>query len=136
MLAPNITAGTLSVEPSADKIIIRIVEQDLFKPGKTAIIETVKPLMSFIALALDDEAAVKVVGHSDNTPIANARFSSNFELSLERANVVGALLKQALSHPERVIAEGKGADAPIASNDTAEGRARNRRVEIVVPRSE
>jgi type VI secretion system protein ImpK len=136
VLAPNIAAGTLSVEPSADKIVIRIVEQDLFKPGKTAILETVKPLMSFIALALDDEAAVKVVGHSDNTPIANARFASNFELSLERAKVVGALLKQVLSHPERVITEGKGADAPIASNDTAEGRARNRRVEIVIPRSD
>jgi type VI secretion system protein ImpK len=136
VLAPNIAAGTLSLEPSADKIIIRIVEQDLFKPGKTAIIESVKPLMSFIALALDDEAAVKVVGHSDDTPIANARFASNFELSLERANVVGALLKQRLSHPERVVTEGKGADAPIATNDTAEGRARNRRVEIVVPRSD
>ena len=136
VLAPNIAAGTLSVEPSADKIVIRVVEQDLFKPGKTAILETVKPLMSFIALALDDEAAIKVVGHSDDTPIANARFASNFELSLERAKVVGALLKQRLSRPESVITEGKGADAPIASNDTAEGRARNRRVEIVIPRSD
>ncbi|VTZ23686.1 hypothetical protein MPC1_14820001 [Methylocella tundrae] len=55
-------------------------------------------------------------------------------MSLERAKVVGALLKQSLSHPERVETEGKGADAPIASNDTPEGRAKNRRVEIVVPR--
>ncbi len=136
VLAPNISAGTLSVDPSADQIVIRIVDRDLFKPGKSAILDEVKPLMTYIALALDDEAAVKVVGHSDNTPISNARFASNFELSLERAKVVGALLKQSLSHPERVIAEGKGADAPIASNDTPEGRAKNRRVEIVVPRSD
>ena len=136
VLAPNISAGTLSVDPSADQIVIRIVDRDLFKPGKSAILDEVKPLMTYIALALDDEAAVKVVGHSDNTPISNARFASNFELSLERAKVVGALLKQSLSHPERVIAEGKGADAPIAPNDTPEGRAKNRRVEIVVPRSD
>ena len=136
VLAPNISAGTLSVDPRADQIVIRIVDRDLFKPGKSAILDEVKPLMTYIALALDDEAAVKVVGHSDNTPISNARFASNFELSLERAKIVGALLKQSLSHPERVIAEGKGADAPIASNDTPEGRAKNRRVEIVVPRSD
>ena len=136
VLAPNIAAGTLSVEPSADKIVIRIVDRDLFKPGKSALIDNAKPLTTYIALALDDEAAVKVIGHSDNTPIANARFASNFELSLERAKVVGALLQQSLSHPERLVTEGKGADEPIASNDTPEGRAKNRRVDIVVPRSD
>ncbi len=136
VLAPNISAGNLSVDASADKIVIRIVDRDLFKPGKSAILDDAKPLMTYIALALDDEAAVKVVGHSDNAPISNARFASNFELSVERAKVVGALLKQSLSHPERVITEGKGADAPIASNDTPEGRAKNRCIEIVVPRSD
>lgn len=136
VLAPNVSAGTLSVEPGADRIVIRIVDKDLFKPGKSTLRDDVKPLMTYIALALDDEAAVKVVGHSDNTPIANARFASNFELSLERAKVVGALLKQAMLYPGQVTTEGKGADEPIASNDTAEGRAKNRRVEIVVPRSD
>lgn len=135
VLAPNIASGALSVDSSANQIVIRIVDRDLFQPGKSAILDDVKPLMMYIAMALDDDkGAVKVVGHSDNTPISNARFASNFELSLERAKVVGALLKQSLSHPERVETEGKGADAPIASNDTPEGRAKNRRVEIVVPR--
>lgn len=137
VLSPNILAGTLGVDASADQIVIRIVDRDLFRPGKSAVLDDVKPLMAFVALALEDsKGPVKVIGHSDNTPIANARFASNFELSLERAKVVGALLKQALSDPSRVVAEGKGADAPIASNDTPEGRAKNRRVEIVVPRSE
>lgn len=137
VLAPNIAAGTLSVEPSANQIVIRIVARDLFQPGKSAILDNVKPLMMYIAMALDDDkGAVKVVGHSDNTPISNARFASNFELSLERAKIVGGLLKQSLSHPERVETEGKGADAPIASNETPEGRAKNWRVEIVVPRSD
>lgn len=137
VLAPNIAAGTLSVEPSANQIVIRIVDRGLFQPGKSAILDDVKPLMMYVAMALDDDkGAIKVVGHSDNIPIGNTRFASNFELSLERAKVVAALLKQSLSHPERVETEGKGADAPIAPNDTPEGRAKNRRVEIVVPRSD
>jgi type VI secretion system protein ImpK len=137
VLAPNISTGTLGVDATANQIVIRIVDRDLFQPGKSAILDDVKPLMMYVAMALDDEkGAVKVVGHSDNTPISNARFASNFELSLERANVVGGILKQSLSHPDRVETEGKGADAPIASNDTPEGRAKNRRVEIIVTRSD
>lgn len=136
-LEPSIAAGTLSVDSTANQIVIHITDKALFQPGKSAILDAVRPLMKYIALALDDEKGViKVVGHSDNTPISNARFASNFELSLERAEAVGALLKQSLAHPERVETEGKGADAPIASNDTAEGRGKNRRVEIVVPRSD
>ena len=109
VLAPNIAAGTLSVEPSADQIVIRIVDRDLFKPGKSALLDDVKPLMTYIALALDDEAAIKVIGHSDNTPISNARFASNFELSLERAKVVGAIL----SNPCRIpSASSRKARAP------------------------
>ncbi|ACK51799.1 type VI secretion system OmpA/MotB family protein [Methylocella silvestris BL2] len=137
VLAPNIQSGALSVDATANQIVIRIIDRALFQPGKSTMLDDVKPLMMYIAMALDDDrGAVKVIGHSDNTPISNARFASNFELSLERANVVGALLKQSLSHPERVETEGKGADAPIAPNDTPEGRAKNRRVEIVVPRSD
>ncbi|WP_374310220.1 type VI secretion system protein TssL, long form [Methylocella sp.] len=137
VLAPNIAAGALSVEPSANQIVIRIVDRSLFQPGKSALLEDVKPLMMYVAMALDDgRGAVRVVGHSDNTPISNARFASNFELSLDRAKAVAALLKQSLTNPERVETEGKGADAPIAPNDTPEGRAKNRRVEIIVPRSD
>lgn len=137
VLAPNIAAGALSVEPGANSVVIRIVDRSLFQPGKSTVLEDVKPLMMYVAMALDDgRGAVRVVGHSDNTPISNARFASNFELSLERAKAVGALLRQSLTSPERVETEGRGADAPIAPNDTPEGRAKNRRVEIVVPRSD
>lgn len=137
VLEPNIAAGTLSVDSTVNQIVIHITDRVLFQPGKAAVLDDVRPLMMYIALALDDDkSAIKVVGHSDNRPISNARFASNFELSLERAKVVGDLLKQSLSHPERVETVGKGADAPIASNDTPEGRNKNRRVEIVVPRSD
>ena len=62
------------------------------------------------------------------------RFPSNFELSVERAKAVAALLKRGLAEPGRVDIEGKGPDAPIASNTTPEGRAKNRRVEIFIER--
>ncbi len=83
-----------------------------------------------------NRARFAIVGHTDNTPIKNVRFPSNFELSLERAKAVAAVLKQGLSDPGRVEIDGKGADAPIADNSTPEGRANNRRVEIFIARSE
>jgi type VI secretion system protein ImpK len=64
------------------------------------------------------------------------RFQSNFQLSQERAKAVAATLKGRMTKPERLEVEGKGADVPVAPNDTAEGRARNRRVEILVPRAQ
>ena len=67
---------------------------------------------------------------------STARFPSNFELSVERAKAVAAVLKPGLADPSRVDVEGKGPDAPIASNATPEGRAKNRRVEIFIERSE
>lgn len=137
VLEPNIAAGTLSVDATANQLVIRIADRVLFQPGRATLLDDARPLMTYIALALDDDSgAVKVVGRSDDRRISNARFASNFELSLERAKVVAALLKRSLSHPERVEAEGKGADAPIAANDTAEGRDANRRVEIIVPRAD
>ncbi|WOJ91477.1 type IVB secretion system protein IcmH/DotU [Methylocapsa polymorpha] len=137
VLEPQIASGSLSVERTANQIVFQIPDQVLFQPGTATIRDEVRPLMIYIALALDDDkGAIKVAGHSDDRPGANARFASNFELSLERAKTVGALLKQSLLNPERVEIEGKGADAPIASNDTAEGRDRNRRIEIIMPRSE
>ena len=78
---------------------------------------------------------MKVVGHTDSSPIHTVRFPSNFELSQERAKAVSQMIKTGLSKPDRVEVEGKGADVPIAPNSTVEGRAKNRRVEILIPRN-
>jgi type VI secretion system protein ImpK len=95
-----------------------------------------RPLIERIASVLEQEGgAIKVVGHTDNVPIRTARFPSNVELSQERAKAVGDLLKTKLSKPDRISFEGKGADAPIAPNNTREGRAKNRRVEILIQRN-
>jgi type VI secretion system protein ImpK len=94
-----------------------------------------RPLIERIAAVLNEEGgAIKVVGHTDSQPIRTARFPSNQQLSLERAKAVGELLKTRLNRKDRISIEGKGPDAPIASNATPEGRAKNRRVEILIQR--
>ena len=92
-------------------------------------------LLERIAGVLETEGgAIKVVGHTDSVPIRTARFPSNVELSQARAKAVGDVLKTRLSKPDRIGTEGKGADTPIAPNSTADGRAQNRRVEILIQR--
>jgi type VI secretion system protein ImpK len=74
-----------------------------------------------------------VTGHTDNVPLRRSpRFTSNQELSEARAASVGALLAGALGGGERLVVAGKGEREPIADNATADGRARNRRVDIVL----
>jgi len=116
-------------------IIVRLVDITLFEPGQAAVRAEFKPLIERIASVLETEGgAVKVVGHTDNVPIRTARFASNLQLSQARAKAVGDLLQTKLSKPDRISVEGKGADAPIADNASREGRAKNRRVEIVIQR--
>jgi type VI secretion system protein ImpK len=136
-LAPEISARKVTADQTANNIIIRIGDVVMFPVGQATVLEQFKPIAQRIAGVLDKEPGwIKIVGHSDSTPIRTVRFPSNFHLSVERANAVGALVKPALSQPNRVQTEGKGADAPVASNATPEGRARNRRVEVLIPRAD
>jgi hypothetical protein len=64
------------------------------------------------------------------------RFKSNHDLSVQRAQSVADVLAPHLSDPDRLVVEGRGPDDPIASNQTAEGRAQNRRVDILLPRTD
>jgi type VI secretion system protein ImpK len=103
------------------------------------VLDQIKPVAERIAQTLDSEQGfIKVVGHTDNTPIShsNVRFPSNYHLSIERAKAVAALFRPLLAKPERLQTDGKGETAPIADNRTPEGRAKNRRVEILIPRTD
>lgn len=116
-------------------IVVRLVGITLFEPGQAAVRTEFQPLIERISSVLEQEGgAIKVVGHTDNVPIRTARFPSNIELSQARAKAVGEVLKTKLSKPDRISFEGKGADTPIAPNATADGRAQNRRVEILIQR--
>lgn len=137
VLAPEIAAGKVTADQNATQIFIRVGDLVLFKPGETTVLDSFKSVIPRIAASLDSEPGnIKVVGHTDNRPIKTIRFPSNWQLSIERAKSVGKLLQEHLAKSDRIQTEGKGAEAPIASNATPEGRARNRRVDIMIPRAD
>jgi type VI secretion system protein ImpK len=136
-LAAENTACKMTADQTASFIVIRVCNLILFESGKATVLDQFKPVAARLAATLEKEPGkIRVVGHTDNTPIGSSRFPSNFELSLERARAAAAVLKQGLSDPGRVEVEGKAADVPIDTNATPEGRANNRRVEIFIARSE
>jgi type VI secretion system protein ImpK len=133
-LPGEIAGCKLTVDQTANLIVIRVCDI-VFAPGQATVLDQFKPIAARIAAALDKQPGkIRIVGHTDSTPIHNIRFPSNWHLSVERARAVSALVKQGLSDPARVEIEGKGADMPIAPNATPEGRAKNRRVEVLISR--
>jgi type VI secretion system protein ImpK len=126
----------IGVDQTANQIVIRVCSQVSFDPGEAIVKDQFKPLAAKIATLLDKEKGrILVVGHTDSEPIKTVRFPSNWDLSIGRAKAVAALIKQGLTDPNRVDVDGKGADIPIATNATAEGRAENRRVEVTIGRT-
>jgi type VI secretion system protein ImpK len=124
------------VDQTANEIVIRLCDQVTFDPGEAIVKDQFKPLAAKIAALLEKEKGrIRVFGHTDNVPIKSVRFPSNWDLSIGRAKAVAALLKRGLTDPSRVDVDGKGSDVPIASNATPEGRAKNRRVEVMIGRT-
>jgi type VI secretion system protein ImpK len=127
----------ITVTQSANVIVIRLCDLALFESGKAEVREAFKPAAARIAKLLDQETGfIKIVGHTDSEPIKSVRFPTNWHLSVERAKAVGALLKKGLGQPDRIQVDGKGSEVPVASNATPEGKSKNRRVEILIPRTD
>jgi type VI secretion system protein ImpK len=131
-LEPEIQAGSVAVRDENNRSIITIRGDGLFRPGSATIAVEYLPLLGRIAEALNSvPGTIRVVGHTDNQPIRSVRFPSNWHLSQERAtSVVGTLSQQVAA--TRLSGEGRADGEPIADNSTAEGRSRNRRVEITL----
>ena len=107
---------------------------DLFFPSGVADLKPeARPLLASIAaLARKSRRALALEGHADNMPLKSERFASNLELSAARAaRIYAVLLNEEGISPEAMSASGYGEYRPIASNATPEGRARNRRVDIL-----
>jgi type VI secretion system protein ImpK len=137
-LADEIKAGGMAVEPVGDQIVIRVSNLVLFASGKADTKPEFDPAGAKIAAALDKEPGpIHVIGHTDNVkPKVSSAFKSNFDLSVARAKSVEAVLGKSLTDPTRIKVEGKGDLEPIADNKTADGKAQNRRVEIMIPKEE
>jgi len=131
-LAPEIREGLVTVNDFADRSVVLIQGDGLFEPASATLAPRVLPLMARIGEAVARvKGSVLVRGHSDDRPIRSARFPSNWHLSQARADSVAAVLAPQLGG-SRVDTEGRAESEPIASNETAAGRERNRRVEIIV----
>ncbi|MFP5427173.1 MAG: DotU family type VI secretion system protein [Gammaproteobacteria bacterium] len=132
-LADDIKAGRVSVEDAVDRSVVTIRGDELFASASASIKGDFEPLMLRIAEAVAKvKGNVRVSGHSDNRPIATLRFPSNWALSQARAEQVREILAARTGQPERFTAQGLSDTEPLASNDSAQGRAKNRRVEITV----
>jgi chemotaxis protein MotB len=132
-LAPLITAGKLQVVQNNRGIRIDIHDSLLFTPGSAEIATSATSLMNEIATVLKtNQRLIQVEGHTDNIPIHNATFFSNWELSAVRASSVVRMLSNASIAETRLSALGFGSAQPITENETTDGRAKNRRVSIMI----
>lgn len=107
----------------------------LFDSGSTLLKDEAKPVLDRVGVILEKyaEGTIEIEGHTDNVPMSGAKYSNNDELSSGRAlSVFNYLLSVANLDPANVKHAGRGEYVPIADNSTAEGRAKNRRVEIKI----
>src|SRR5688500_18653424 len=131
---PSDTSGSVDVGASREGIVISLAGNMLFDSGKSDLKPRGMTLLDTLAERLKTMPnEIRVEGHTDNIPIATPLYPSNWELSSARATTVGRYLAEHSEiAPERLIAAGYGEFRPVAPNDSREGRARNRRVDLVV----
>ena len=125
----------LSVEIRDGKVYVSMSDKLLFKSGSANVEEKGKDAMRLLAdvLSKNPDINILVEGHTDNVPIKTATYKDNWDLSVGRATSIVRLLTDDYKlAPTRVTASGKGEFSPKANNDTAEGRAKNRRTEIIL----
>ncbi|MGO8756560.1 MAG: flagellar motor protein MotB [Terracidiphilus sp.] len=133
-LAKQVAEHSVSLEMGRDGLVISLREAGFFDSGSATPKADALPTLRQIAARLGSTSYdLRVEGHTDNVPIHNAEFDSNWELSAARATRIARLfLEMKAIPPERISAAGYAEFHPVASNDTAEGRSENRRVDLVV----
>lgn len=133
-LAPEIDKHVVEVKATREGLIVSLREIGFYESGSANIRASSKQAIDrLVAILQAHNEALRIEGHTDNVPIHNSRFDSNWELSTARA---ADLIKLFITHyhfdPSRLSAAGYAEYRPVASNDTPEGRARNRRVDVVI----
>ncbi len=133
-LAAEISAGRLSIHMEARGMVVSLREASYFVSGSDELSAALFPVMEKIAATvLKTNNPIRLEGHTDSIPIHNSRFRSNWELSSARAIALMESLKARFEVPAtRMSVAGYADNFPAESNDTLEGRARNRRVDLVI----
>jgi type VI secretion system protein ImpK len=137
-LQSDIDGGLVVVDMKGDFIFVRVSNALLFATGKADTKPEFADLASRIAAVLNAEPGpILVFGYTDNVPMSGrGRFKNNHDLSLARAEAVKKVLAEHVTAPDRFVVEGKGEADPIGDNATDDGKAQNRRVEIMIKRQE
>lgn len=132
-MAAQIAGGQVSVTQTSRGVVLEINASALFDQGEAELqSSSIRTMSRVIEILGQGDQHIEVEGYTDDTPIKNARFPSNWELSSARASSVVRLFIEHGVGASRLTAVGSAANRPVASNDTAEGRARNRRVTVTV----
>jgi chemotaxis protein MotB len=133
-LAPEIDKHTVEVQARREGIIVSLREIGFYESGSANLRASSKEAIDRLASVLRAHTeGLRIEGHSDNQPIHNARFDSNWELSTARAaDLVKLFITQYHFDPYRLSASGYAEFHPVSPNNIPEGRARNRRVDVVI----
>lgn len=133
VLAPLVEQGKVRVTQTNRGVNVEINASVLFAPGDARLSPGSVAALNAVAVQLKDvDHAIQVEGHTDSVPIRNAQFPSNWELSVVRAASVVRLFIDSGIAEKRLTAVGHGPTKPVGSNDTPEGRLRNRRVSVMI----
>lgn len=128
-----VDVGSVGITTAGDKLEVEVTSRVLFDSGSSDLTDKARPLLKELAFVLKHlDYDIQVKGYTDTVPIQTYLYPSNWELSAARAATVVRLFSELEVSPERMVSMGYGEFHPVASNDTAEGRAKNRRVVIVV----
>ncbi|WP_227937077.1 flagellar motor protein MotB [Alkalihalobacillus deserti] len=134
-IAKNNLSSDLETKLTEDGLLLTILDNALFHSGSAEVKSDAVRLAETISNMLITDPARKIVvaGHTDNRQISNMNFESNWDLSAQRAlNFMKILLENEELDPRNLSATGHGEYQPIATNETEEGRERNRRVEVLI----
>lgn len=135
LLQTEIDLGVVDIQSEPASIAIVLPSASVFSSGSVSINSNTLPVLHKIAKALEHTKGMIIVeGHTDNRPVVSQEYQTNWALSLARANEVVKQLDAFASLEKRLVPEGKGDTMPLVPNDSAENRAKNRRVVIKLTR--
>tara|TARA_B100000963_G_C22619265_1_gene669023 strand:- start:253 stop:1449 length:1197 start_codon:yes stop_codon:yes gene_type:complete len=133
-LREQIDQGLIEVEQRDDKVFVTVGSGGAFPSGTADLTSEAQRIIDRIALtAMSPDSSIMVTGHTDDVPISNDQFRDNWDLAAGRAaSVVQAIENTGLISGDRMSAVSKGETKPVADNNTAAGREKNRRIEIEI----
>lgn len=137
-LKEDISAKRLSADYAGKDIVVRLLNDAVFDKASAGVKQSFLSSIGHIGAALNKEkGAIRIVGHTDNTPIlSSVKFKDNQDLSEQRAKAVASLLASSVTDPTRLAMTGMADRVPLDQANTPEAHAKNRRVEVFIPRED